>query len=64
MHALAVVSINLHTKLNVPSSIHSEDMVVAPKLKNGSHDSHNAFFKDGFVTGGLGICYGQPIYQI
>jgi len=51
MHALVLVSVNMHAKFEVPS--HSKDMTGAPKLKkNWSRDLDHAPFSGGLTSVG------------
>jgi len=48
MHALVLVSVNMHAKFEVPS--HFKDMTGAPKFKKWSRDPDHAPFSGGLTS--------------
>ena len=42
MHSLVLLSINQHTKFEVPNFAHSKDMIGVPKFIRRSRDSDHA----------------------
>jgi len=63
MHGLVLISINLHTKFEVHSFIHSKDITGAPKLQNRSRDPDHAH--QGVVCHPrANTSYSLPVYKI
>jgi len=46
VRTLELVTVSVHTKFEMPSFVRSEDMTVAPKFQNGSHDPDHAHSGD------------------